>query len=634
MTRTPTLLVARPKPIRLESFLGYCLRLGEANGFLDLKWLRPMVAKYGNPLHPAIGNLTLLTGHAADLLSLLNGPAPAALGQSSDWRLGLKITYWNHGHRRWCPQCLEENGYWKSEWLLSLQVACPTHQRLLHEACPACRHHVSYLHGSLYCCPCGADLRQALPVPANTRQLSIAAHLSRAFQRVVLRGKREHHAEYHPHPLLAPLHLAQLCDLLWVFGAYALHRPGVKPQKIANHGQIAVIQPFIAMAMHILEGWPNNFHRLLEEYTKPTAGQTASLRIYLQEIHQALSRLLVHPELQFLRHEFEQHVHTRWQDKLILKDELRKGHPIMSGAEAAQRLKLPVRALHKLVEQGEIKGCKVVSAQGKTSWMVERASVELFAQNEHDLLTMKDVESLLRITPNRIRLLAENHLLEAAPRPSDRAPWLFKHSDVNAFLERLNHSNLSITPESTSLISVWEITKRWMQGREAFLAVIRALIDGDLQVESRTPAETGIRALLVSREQFRDWHQQYRLSRGFFTVPEAAKHLKMDLNLLYQLISKELVQASPQQYGYEKKMLMGIFAEELERIDSSYVWGKKLGALLGLSEHSAAKALLHQGIRPICGPTIDNVGCYLFRCSDVLAAFAEAHAFNRTEGVL
>lgn len=629
MTHSDTLLVARPKPIRLESLLGYCLRLGDANGFMDLKWLHQVVIKCGGAQRSALNNLTQLTAHAPDLLELLTGPAPTELGRHQDWRLGLKITFWSHGHRRWCPQCLEEHGFWKTEWLLSLQVACPAHQRLLQETCPECGQLVSWHYGSLFRCACGGDLRQVSLVPADERLLSIAAHISRAFQELVWREKSESYSKYKPHPLLASLHLAELCDLLWVFGAYALHRPVVKQQKIPNHGQIGVVQPFIVMAMHVLDDWPNNFHRLLDDYTKPVAGQTASLRLYLQEMHQALNHLLVHPELQFLRHEFEQHVHTRWQDKLVLQSDLRKDHPVMSGVEAARRLKLSARALHKLVNNGEIKGRKIVSPQGKSIWMVEQASVELFAKNMRWPLTLREVEPLLRITPNRIRLLAENDLLKAIPRSSDRAAWLFKFDDVTAFLGHLNHGNVGVMPENASLISVWDVTSHWMRGDQQFLAVIQALFDGALRVLGRTPAETGIRALLVSRHQFTQWYHQYRLAHGFYTVPEVAKQIKMDVNILYQLIGKGLVQASLQRHAYGKKMLLSIFVGELGRIDASYVWGKKLGKILGMSEHAAAKALLRKGIRPICGPTIDGVACYIFRCADVLAFFAEGHSFNQ-----
>lgn len=505
--------------------------------------------------------------------------------------------------------------------MVALQIACPSHKVLLQEHCPGCGTLVPWHRGTLFHCPCGADLRRSPIVLATPQLLGLASQLSAAFHLATRQSNMPQTRATGAFPLLAPLHLPQLCDLLWLFGAYALHHPGIKPQKIPNHGQMSVILPFLSMAMHILNDWPHHFHQLLDEYTHPVVGQTASLRVYLRQLHQALAKLLVHPDLQFLRQEFECYVHTRWQDKLILQPELRDAHPIMNGTEAAKALKMSVRALHRLIAAGELKGCQTIGAHGKATWLVERASVELFSRQKHGLLTLTQVESLLRVTPKRIRLLTKHGLLKAVRKATDGAVnsrhWLFKHADVNSFLEQLNHGNVSATPECAQLVSFWEITKRWMQGDEAFLAVVRALITGDLLVIGRTPANTGLRALLVSRESFRQWHHNYRLLRGFFTIPEAANRIGMCKNLLYRLVEMELIVATQERYGYENKLILGIREDELNRFTREYIWGRQLSQTLGVSEHSAGRTMLTKGIRPVCAPSQGVHSGYVFYRSDV-----------------
>ncbi|WP_152680445.1 helix-turn-helix domain-containing protein [Chromobacterium subtsugae] len=293
----------------------------------------------------------------------------------------------------------------------------------------------------------------------------------------------------------------------------------------------------------------------------------------------------------------------------------------MSGTEAAKALKIPVRALHRLIAAGELKGCQTIGARGKTTWLVERASVELFSRQKHGLLTLTQVESLLRVTPKRIRLLAEHGILKAVRKATDGTinsrHWLFKHADVNTLLEQLSHGNVSATPECAQLVSFWEITKRWMQGDEAFLELIRALYNEELPVIGRSLAESGLRALLISREAFRQWHKRYRLSRGFYTIPEAASHVGMDKNLLYHLAGTGLVSAHQEQYGYENKKVLGIRFGELERFTRDYVWGKRLGEMLGLSEHATAEFLLHRRVSPVCGPTLEGATGYIFRKADI-----------------
>ncbi|RBH38802.1 hypothetical protein C3F00_042920, partial [Pseudomonas sp. MWU13-2860] len=159
---------------------------------------------------------------------------------------------------------------------------------------------------------------------------------------------------------------------------------------------------------------------------------------------------------------------------------------------------------------------------------------------------------------------------------------------INTFLKQLNHGLISPEPDNPELLSVWEITKRWMQGSEPFLAVIHALQNGSLEVIGRNPADHGLRALLVSRQQFTLWHKQYRRSRGFFTVREAATAIQMDVNLLYHLIGTGHAHASQQQYGYEKRMLLGLEAKELERLTNDYIWGERLAEQIVKPVHKAA----------------------------------------------
>lgn len=617
MTKSPPLLVIHPKPEPGESVLGYCLRLGEANGFADLRWLAHVLGQSRRKQIAGLRGLEQLTGHTPRMLGQAYGPSPRAIGQYNESRLGLKVTYWNGQYRRWCPECLNQRSIWKAEWALSLQVACPVHKRLLLERCPTCHEQLKWTCGGLLSCHCGGDLRFAPPSPAEPTLLGTAHQLSIAFHLAVGLKHPTKPAGISQNPLLKALNLPQLCDLLWVFGAYALQRPCTRPQMLPNHGEMQVILPFLGMAVQTLEDWPRNFYELLEQYTKEVEGDTASLRVFLQEFHQALARLLIHPELQFVRREFERYVHTRWKEKLVLNRQLRDAHPIMSGAEAAKRLGMPVRALHKLIVAGEISGSQSKPAKGRVIWLVDRASVELFERNVQGFLTATEVESLLRITPQRIRLLVEHGILTALPRSSNRAAWQFRHGEISAFLEKLDHGNVNSTPLDPGLISVWEITKRWMQGNEQFLAVVRALSDGELKTIGRSPQERGLRALLVPRDEFMKWHQCYRHAQGFYTIPEAAAHIHINKNHLYQMIGRSLVCTSEKPWGYEKRPIQGVHIDELNRFCENYVWGKRLGGLLGLSEHAAARALMAQGIHPICGPTVDEVKGYIFRMADI-----------------
>lgn len=617
MPKSPPLLVIHPKPEPGESVLGYCLRLGEENGFNDLRWLKYVLGASRRKDVKGLPGLEHLTGHTTRLLSKLYGPAPAKLGQYSESRLGLKVTYWNSKLRRWCPQCLAQHAVWKAEWTLSLQVACPIHKRLLHERCPACLNKLTWTRGGLLSCHCGADLRAAPSIPAETSLFNMAHQISIAFHHAVGMKRPVKPTGISLNPLLNRLDLALLCDLLWVFGAYALHRPCSRPQMLPNHGEMKVIGPFLGLAIHVLQDWPQNFHSLLEDYTHEATGDVGSLQAYLKEFHKALESLLVHPELQFVRQEFERYAHARWKEKLFMNRQFRDSHPIMSGAEASKRLGIPVRVLQKLVVSGEISGSPSTSANGRAIWLVDRMSVELFERNVQGILNITEVEALLRISLRRIRLLVQHGILIALPRSSDKATWQFRNSDINAFLSRLNHGNVNSTPLSQSLLSVWEITKRWMLGDDQFLAVVQALASNELKTIGRSPQEQGLRALLVSREEFKRWHQRYRHAQGFYSIPEAAAHIHLNKTHLYQMVSRGLIRSCEKPLDYEKRLIHCIHLDELSRFCEVYVWGKRLGNMLDLPEVAAARALMAQGVQPVCGPIIDGAKGYIFRLADI-----------------
>lgn len=73
-----------------------------------------------------------------------------------------------------CPQCLKEHGtYFKKQWRLSWNVACPKHKSVLHLRCPKCHtafspHLVNYLDTDIgKCQKCGWDLRQIVSEKAD-----------------------------------------------------------------------------------------------------------------------------------------------------------------------------------------------------------------------------------------------------------------------------------------------------------------------------------------------------------------------------------------------------------------------------------------------------------------------------------
>lgn len=64
------------------------------------------------------------------------------------------------GLNKFCPTCLQENGYWKKNWLLKSLTACTDHLIELITNCPNCQNSLQISRRSLFeCSKCYFDLR-------------------------------------------------------------------------------------------------------------------------------------------------------------------------------------------------------------------------------------------------------------------------------------------------------------------------------------------------------------------------------------------------------------------------------------------------------------------------------------------
>jgi hypothetical protein len=57
-----------------------------------------------------------------------------------------------------CPACLKERGYCLLVWDMAAYCVCPTHQLLLIDKCPHCRHAMSWSRPAIDVCVCGRYL--------------------------------------------------------------------------------------------------------------------------------------------------------------------------------------------------------------------------------------------------------------------------------------------------------------------------------------------------------------------------------------------------------------------------------------------------------------------------------------------
>ncbi|MDO6646512.1 TniQ family protein [Acinetobacter guillouiae] len=77
------------------------------------------------------------------------------------------------GLNKFCPICLDKNGYWKKKWLLTPLLICPDHQVNLISNCPECLNPLQTNRRSLFeCSNCDFDIRKSQIEPSAPENMN------------------------------------------------------------------------------------------------------------------------------------------------------------------------------------------------------------------------------------------------------------------------------------------------------------------------------------------------------------------------------------------------------------------------------------------------------------------------------
>lgn len=621
----PTRLPSRPFPFPLESAIGYLLRLGAANDFASLTWLQAYRKHVAIEAKDFEQFFLQVTGYPADTLQQLWGPSSSAVPARPEKRLGIKTIYWNLHHRRWCPDCLREKPYWKAEWLVTLQVACPVHQRALHEHCPACHQPVGWYSGGLTLCRCGQALDEGAVTPVSPALLEVSRIISGKFAAACGMLSPESASSTPLDALLESVHLARLLDLVWALGCYTHDRSLKKPLKVQDHHRVHVALPIVESGSAILRNWPEAFHDFMLALSDQSQQYALDLRLFLGIHLQALSKALSHPELHFVRHEFERFVSDKWKGVIVnrhrfVNQYIADHHSVITAKEAAELLDTTRKKVVALVNEGHIQGWYLASQGSRRFLVVDRESVRRFQQgSDGQLFDLIGAAEYLGTTKGRMRLFVASGLLSPAYRPGGKADeyanWVFEKAELDRLLGGLE-VQLHDTPDCGSLVSLAQICRGRTRDGADLVTVLQALQEGKLQVVARDPCRRGLQGLLLDRAQFESWFAGILPEKQVFALAPAARYLGIKEHVLYWLRDRGLLFGFVFPDGPNKPRLT---RETLDRFKERYVWGRTLGQLTGFGEKSASRAMLALGVWPVTGPSVDGGTTYLFLRTDVEA---------------
>lgn len=233
-----------------ESFMGFLLRMANANHLHGMHWLyrhlqRQSVCRILLDDIPRVASLFGVSTNA------LEGRYIRPFGENR------KISYLAHGQRisrqfllrhlrpQLCPYCIVENGYSRAAWDFALVCACPFHKCALIDHCDNCYQRIRWSRPALLICGCGRALSE-VPI-SNLGGSHPAVIVAKIVHNVLAPDDELQLVGWEAaSAIFQRLELDTLFQLLWIFGikqpTYLQGNMGVTKAKPTTGGAIKITE--------------------------------------------------------------------------------------------------------------------------------------------------------------------------------------------------------------------------------------------------------------------------------------------------------------------------------------------------------------------------------------------------------
>lgn len=312
------MLVRTPKPADTESFLGYVLRVSEANGY-DTPWhilklsgiSQDEMTKASIPVNKvasilgvkakALDHIAYTTqGHLTEEYKVLGHSLGSSINQPI-LRLSSPAL---------CPECVSADGYIDAFFDLKLAVACPEHKRAVISHCPTCGEALRLFRPGLLTCRCAASLAEAAPVPVAPAVIDWMRILKAKLHSTALAPTSIEHQLPLENLLALPLRalVTNLPNLLKFHGAKTSENPLQAAEFIAES----------------LANWPRGLHQFLDRAEDMHHGNSMSHLIRFKRISSSFFRREIRDSFSWLHQEFIQHSQHKSGDSAQSRQTLHK----------------------------------------------------------------------------------------------------------------------------------------------------------------------------------------------------------------------------------------------------------------------------------------------------------------------
>ncbi len=577
-------LLSQPDQEEDEGACGYRLRLADMNGLTYRQVVQfETEGRFGRRLEPP--------RHAAESVRM---------------HLGVIA--------RFCPTCLGKRGVWLDAWEVPLVDACPTCGHWLVDLCGSCGENVLWSRKRLLYCSCGHSLTSELSRPAP-----VAVHaLSQALHALAHRQKVD------TLPMLTGLEVedsVQLCVLLARFaneGSYRKLRSVNEVAKLADSWHIS------SAAAEVLAAWPQGLFTMLEMWRHRRGDHDrGSLNRAFAGFYRAIYKDRRAKALGFVREAFNSYIAQFWPGALAKRNRrlygaLPQRMPWVVPTEAARILEVPRSKINNLIEAGELKFERRVTAKGRLFTAIERASVEQLATTIVHGLTLDEASKRLGLEPRRLADLLPYLCPEAKPSALPGRKWSIPEPWVRQW-ELLVKQAPRVKHRQYAACSSLEFGLRYLlrdtQHLAEFLTEVKT---GRFLPVGVVTGTRGLASLAFDRLHFRSWARRPVAGmEPWLTMPEAAVELKVKQEVAYALGRANLLATECMKVG--RRLERRTRRSSLAAFLSENIFARDIAKDLRCSPKHVSKLLTTLGLTPVAGPGVNGCRQLVYRREDVNA---------------
>lgn len=525
----------------------------------------------------------------------------------------IPMTLWNSKGRRFCPVCIERDGFWHACWELTLVTECHEHKvELVHE-CPSCNMALSWngtdLHG---CGNCGRSLINADITFSDPNALWLSTEL----------GKRLTDDNVHSIEGIGALNVSELHDLAVRFGARISEAAQKKPLKIKCSSSLLAARRVSNAAADLLRDWPRGFNRHLRKLISKKDREDWKMSSRFGRLYADIYRHLPESCFNFIRDEFESTLSVEWHGPVGHRNRRLSRRLVESTSwvpvrTAAARMRIDKALIRRMVKSGEIQVVRQTNPSGKTNTLVNLGDLHNRRTDLSATMNLEQASVFLSLPEARVRQMLQSNLLEYyGGSPSAGERWWISGKTIK-IIESIGAS----LPHSESIPIEAETLAAFLRYRlkqpEMVVEVIARILRGDIAPISRHASPEAIGLWLF---RINDLTRICDMSDsvGLLTVNECASALRVKEQVAYDLVRLALVESvKTHDKGVQASRVP---LRAVTKFEEEFIFGRDLALHVGRSPRWLVQHLTRSGQLPVAGPGISEANCrqYVWRRSNEL----------------